>query len=219
MFGPRRRFFPLLIVVLLVTTGLGFIIVDFKLKASVLEIARAQAQVRGAEAISRVVNEEVVSKVEYRDIVSVHKDSKGRIVMVQPNTVMLNKIMADTVIQVSSGLGQMEEETISIPLGQLSGSQLLAGYGPRMKVKTIAAGQVHVEVLNKFEQSGINQTRHMIYFKINSDIKVAVPFMKEKVEVSSIIPLAETIIVGEVPQTYVEFSGVGEALYPLISPK
>lgn len=219
MFGPRRNIAVLLVLVLVVVMGFSLIIVDFKLKASVLEIAKAQAQVRGAETISRVVNEQVVSQVEYKDIVSVHKDSKGRIVMVQPNTVMLNKIMADTIIQVSRGMGEMEEETISVPLGQLSGSHLLAGYGPRVMVKTIAAGQVHVNVLNKFEQSGINQTRHLIYFEINSDIKIAVPFMKEEVKVSTIIPLAETIIVGEVPETYVNFTGGSEALYPFIEPK
>ena len=136
--------------------------------------------------------------------------------LIQPNTIMLNKIMASTVLEVSNSMGQMRDNTISVPLGQLSGIHLLSGYGPRMKVKIIPTGQVHVEVQDKFEQAGINQTRHLIYFDIKALIQVAVPFMKETVDVSTVIPLAETIVVGDVPQTYVNFTGGGELLYPYI---
>ncbi|KKM12058.1 sporulation protein, partial [Clostridiales bacterium PH28_bin88] len=68
----------------------------------------------------------VVSQVDYKDLVNVHKDSKGKIVMVQPNTIMLNKIMSETVIEVSRCLGQMKGQEIQIPMGQVSGSKILA---------------------------------------------------------------------------------------------
>lgn len=212
----RRSASPLLIVVIIAALLVSFLVLDLKLKASTIAIARAQAQVIGVRLINNIVNEKIASQVSYNDLVMVHKDNNGRIVLIRPNTIMLNKIMATTVLEISNSMGQMQGSAINIPLGQLSGSNLLAGYGPKIQVKIIPAGQVHVEVHDKFEQAGINQTRHLIYFNIKAAIQVAVPLMKEYVEVNTTIPLAETIVVGDVPQTYVNMTGGGELIYPYI---
>jgi sporulation protein YunB len=180
-----------------------------------MEIARSKAQISGMQAINRVINEKIVSQIEYKDIVYVHKDNEGKIVMIQPNTIKLNQIMAKTVIEVTDYLKQMSSDSFYIPLGELTGSKILAGYGPKIKVKTIPVGQVKVDVLDKFDQAGINQTRHFIYLKVTSKIKVAVPFIAKEVNVISTIPLAETIIVGEVPHTYVNFNGSKDFLNSL----
>lgn len=203
-----------LFIFLLLLSSLLYI--DFKIKASLIQIAKAKVQVSGAKNVNQVVNEKIVSNIEYNDIVYVHKDDKGRIVLIQPNTIKLNQIMATTVVEISKSLEQLQEGSIEIPMGQLTGSNLLAGYGPMMKVKIIPSGEVYVEVLNKFEQAGINQTRHLIYFKVVNKLKVAVPFLNEIVEVSTTIPLAETIIVGDVPDTYVDFKGQNETLFPFL---
>jgi len=216
VFRRRINWLPVFALTIIILTLISILIIDFKLKASLLQIAKSKAQVSGVETINEIVNQKIVSQIKYEDIVSVHKDGEGRIVMIQPNTIVLNKIMADTVSEVASSMGSLKEDSVDIPLGQLSGSNILAGYGPKLKVKIIPAGQVQVDVLNKFEQAGINQTRHLIYFKIDSDIKVAVPLLNDEVKVSAVIPLAETIIVGEVPETYVNFKGQDEMIYPFI---
>ncbi|MDD2621303.1 MAG: sporulation protein YunB [Syntrophomonadaceae bacterium] len=212
MFGPRINWLPIVILLALFIIASSFILIDFKLKSSILEIAKSKAQIKATESINEVVGKKVVTRIEYKDIVYVHKDDHGRIVLIQPNTLMLNSIMAETVVEVSRALEALQENSINIPLGQLSGFKILAGYGPKMKVKIVSAAQINVEVLNKFEQAGINQTRHLIYFQVNSKIKVAVPFLNDEVMVSTTIPLAETIIVGEVPNTYVNFSGKKDIL-------
>jgi len=214
MLGPRFKLsaIPIIIVIIIVS----IIVIDLKIKASLLEIAKSKAQVSGVEAINEIVNAEIVSQVKYSDIVCVHKDSAGRIVLIQPNTIMLNKIMANTVGEVAHSVGKMSDDTIGIPVGQLLGSQMIAGYGPKLKVKIIPTGKVYVNVMNKFEQAGINQTRHLIYLNIENRIKVAVPFLDDEVVVATTVPLAETIIVGDVPQTYVNFKGNDELPYPFI---
>ncbi|MGI6436157.1 MAG: sporulation protein YunB [Syntrophomonadaceae bacterium] len=212
----RRSARPLLVLIVIVLVAAACVLADFRLKASTIQIARAQAQVTGSRLINEVVNEKIAGQVKYEDLVLIHKDSTGRVVLIQPNTIMLNKIMTSTVLEVSNSMGEMEDSIISVPMGQLSGSNILAGYGPRLKVRIIPTGQVHVEVKDKFEQAGINQTRHLIFFNIKAIINVAVPFIKESVEVSTVIPLAETIVVGDVPQTYVNLTGGGELVYPYI---
>lgn len=211
----RRRW--RLLIIIAVSLMAVTIIVDIKIKSSILQLARSEAQLTETAAINRIVNEKVVNDIEYQELVTVHKDDQGRIVMIQPNTIMLNKIMTQTVIEVAEASRQMRTDSISIPAGQLLGPAFLAGYGPKFKVKIIPAGEVQVNVLNKFDQAGVNQTRHLIYFKINSNIKIAVPYLDETIRVSTVIPLAETIIVGEVPKTYLNFSGSNkESLFPLM---
>lgn len=216
VFRRRINYYPFILVIFILVIVCSFFIVDYKLKASVIEIAKAKAQITVAEKINTVTNQEIVSKIEYQDIVNIHKDKEDRIVLIQPNTIILNKMMANTVVEIAKSLDNLSEESIDIPLGQITGSQILAGYGPKMKVKIIAVGQVNVDVLNKFEGAGINQTRHLVYFNINSKIKVAVPFIDEEVNVSTTIPLAETIIIGDVPETYVSLSDDKAPIYPFI---
>ena len=208
----KKRWLIITIVAVLIIS----IIIDVKIKSSVLQLARSKAQLSETAAINRIVNERVVNDIEYQDLVAVHKDDQGRIVMIQPNTIMLNKIMTRTVIEISDVTANMREDSIIIPSGQLLGFSFIAGYGPKLKVKILPAGEVKVNVLNRFDQAGVNQTRHLIYFKIDSNIKIAVPYMDETIHVSTVIPLAETIIVGEVPKTYLNFSGGKDSLYPLM---
>ncbi|MGI5911909.1 MAG: sporulation protein YunB [Syntrophomonadaceae bacterium] len=214
MLGYKRRRLVLLLIVILVLVTTIYI--DFKIKSSVLQLAKSQAQLSETAAINRIVNEKVVNTIGYQELVSVHKDEQGKIVMIQPNTIMLNQIMTRTVIEIANSINQMREDCIRIPVGQLLGPSFIAGYGPKFNVKIIPSGEVYVNVLNKFDQAGVNQTRHLIYFKIDSNIKIAVPYLDEEIHVSTIIPLAETIIVGEVPKAYLNFSGEkNDKLYPL----
>jgi sporulation protein YunB len=212
MRGHKKRWLLIIIVVVLILA----IVIDVRIKSSILQLAKSKAQLSETAAVNRIVNERVVNDIEYQDLVTVHKDSQGKIVMIQPNTIMLNKIMTRTVIEVADETAQIREDRIDIPAGQLLGPAFIAGYGPKFKVKIIPAGEVKVNVLNKFDQAGVNQTRHLIYFQIDSNIKIAVPYLDETIKVSTVIPLAETIIVGEVPKTYLNFSGNKDSLYPLM---
>jgi len=211
-----RKWIPILLGLVVVSFIIMILMLNFRLEASILEIAQTTAQMKTIEVINEAVYEKVVKDTEYKDIVYVHKDSDGKIVMLQANTVILNQIMAKTIKAVLNEMSNLESEKIEIPLGQVTGSVLLAGYGPRVDVRIIPTKQINIEVENKFEQAGINQTRHLIYFKIMSRIKIAVPMLNKELNVCTTVPLAETIIVGDVPSTYVDYRGNDDNLYPLI---
>ena len=197
----------------------SIIIIDMRVKASLLELARTKAELRTVEIINEAVYEKVVRDTEYQDIVYIHKDDQGKIVMLQANTVILNQLMARTTKAILQGFKSGKAEQIGIPLGQITGITLLSASGPSLKVKVIPTNQIYVSVGDKFEQAGINQTRHRIYMQVKTRIKIAVPFMDKDLSVASTIPLAETIIVGDVPETYVNFNGSSNTLYPYASPK
>lgn len=202
---------------LILLIAISLIIFDIRIKASVLTIARAKVQVSETEAINKIINREVVGKTSYEDLVRIHKDESGRIVLLQPNTIVINRIMADITESITENMGQMDEQTISIPLGQITGVTMLAGYGPKVKVKVLPCGQVYVNIINKFDEAGVNQTRHLIYCKISTRMKLAVPLMNEEIKVSTVVPLAETIIVGDVPRTYVNYKEKQDLPYSVIN--
>ena len=209
-----RKWLPLLSVMTIIAFLAIIVLTDLRLKASILEIARSQAQLETVEIINQAVNDKIVAVTDYRDIMYVHKDDKGNIVMLQANTVVLNRIIANTINEVINSTRKLQSNTISVALGQVTGSIFLATYGPRIKVRIIPTRQVNVEIENKFEQAGINQTRHLIYLKTNTIIKIAVPLVNKDLAVSTTVPLADTIIVGAVPQTYVNFSVPSQIISP-----
>lgn len=209
-----RKWLPLLSVMTIIAFVSIVIVADLRLKASILEIARTEVQLETVELINQAVNDKIVAQTNYRDIIFIDKDNRGNIVMLQANTVILNQIIARTVNAVIDGTKELEANTVNIAVGQVTGSIFLAAYGPQIKVRIIPTRQVNVVIENKFEQAGINQTRHLIYFKINTIIKIAVPMVEKDLDVSTTIPLADTIIVGDVPQTYVNLNVPGEIISP-----
>ena len=125
--SSRRNWSAVLPLLLIISLIISFLYVDYRLKSSILAIAKSRAQAEQSERISQIVNEQVVAQYNYQDIVEIHKDNQGRIVLIQPNTIILNKMMSNTVKEVSASLKNMEEQSLYIPLGEVTGSKLLAG--------------------------------------------------------------------------------------------
>lgn len=183
----------------------SFWMMEANLKPTLLAIAEAKATLIATETINNVINDYVSRNIDPQTLVLVKVDSRGRVVLIQPNTMEFNKLAADTTIRVQEGLKQIIDERISIPVGQVFGSQLLASMGPKIIVTIIPIGTVQVKVVDKFEQAGINQTRHMVYLVTTTQIRIVVPLVSKSVMVNTQVPIAEYVVVGEVPGTYVQF--------------
>ncbi|WP_156896669.1 sporulation protein YunB [Desulfovirgula thermocuniculi] len=179
---------------------------DRILRPTILKIAEAQAVHMATEAINQAVRQEIKeSNLQYDDLVRLHKDSQGHIVLMQADTVKINGFMAEVTLDVQRALQELAQKTFRIPLGQVTGSQLLANYGPRISVTVIPVGTVRVGVDDRFEQAGINQTRHRIYLDLSAEVRIVVPPQSTVALVTEKVPLVESIIVGQVPGTFVQF--------------
>jgi sporulation protein YunB len=121
----------------------------------------------------------------------------------QANTIMMNSLASEVALTVQETIKSIRASSIQVPLGNIFGSQLLAQYGPKININVTPIGRVNVSFSTEFEQSGINQTRHKIYLNINAQVKTIIPFSSSTMTVESMIPIAETIIVGKVPQNYI----------------
>lgn len=204
--------FTCIVIVLLLLTSLVFVFIENRVRPVVKEIALSTINLEATEIINKVIYNKMLEKIEYSDLINIHKDSKDKITFIQADTIKINKLMSKVNIEVKKELANFSKQKIEIPLGQVLGSQLFANLGPKIKITVIPAGEMDVELLQDFYEAGINQTRHILYLDVKTSVKIVVPLIYEKEVVSVQAPIAETIIVGSVPSTIVKVEGVEDLL-------
>lgn len=208
-FSVRRKrtipLFPLSIIGLVVLLVFFFWRLETHLKPTLMAIAETRATIIATQSINNVINNRVSLTVDPKVLVNVTLDEHGRVVLIQPNTMEFNRLAADTTMKVQDALKEITEEKIHIPIGQMFGSQMLASLGPKITVTIIPMGTVQVKVVDKFEQAGINQTRHMVYLVATTQVRIVVPLVSKSISINTQVPIAEYVVVGEVPNTYVQF--------------
>ncbi|HAH97257.1 MAG TPA: sporulation protein YunB [Firmicutes bacterium] len=192
----------LFIVIVIIAAILTLVIVDRRLRPTLLQIAEMRAQVIATRAINQAISDKIAGGIRYDDLFSIKTDSRGKIVMLQQNTAEVNRLASQATIAVQETLRQISHERIDIPLGQILGSQLLASYGPMITVMVVPLGAVSTRVIDRFEHEGINQTRHRIYLEITGQIRIVVPLISSNVKVVAEVPITDATVLGEVPQVY-----------------
>ncbi|WP_028308574.1 sporulation protein YunB [Desulfitibacter alkalitolerans] len=191
----------LLLVIVLLFFLIVFIL-EGLLKPTLKTLAETQAQWTATEAIHQAILEEIASDIKYTDLVIPHKDRDDRVVFMQANLIVVNRLASESVLKVQKHLEEMRTENFYIPLGQITGIKLLANLGPKIKFKLLPVGTVRVQISDDFSQAGINQTRHKIYLNVSSDMRIAFPLIATETNVEARVPIADSIIVGPVPDTY-----------------
>lgn len=204
--SPGSMFSFVILVLILLFLVEGLLVVERKIRPSILAAAVMECDGIATMAINKVILEEVVPTVSYKDLIIVEKDKSGKIVMAQTNTVEINRIMALTTFATGEAVTDISERDIKIPLGKITDSYFLASYGPKIPVKLKPMGRVNTEVFDSFEDAGINQTRHKIYLQVITEVQVIVPLITDSIEVITVMPLADTIYIGEVPDTLINLS-------------
>lgn len=156
--------------------------------------------------VSEAVDEAITSgKLSYDRLISFEKDADGRITAVHSNMAAFNRLQAEILDIVLARIEQVSARELSIPIGSLTGTPLLAGRGPRIRMRMESIGSSSAEFQNQFETGGINQTRHQIILEINVSVSILLPGFTTATKVSSAVTVAETVIVGAVPETYTYF--------------
>ena len=144
--------------------------------------------------------------MEYGKLVRFDKDSDGHVTALQSNMAEFNRLQTAVADDVLDRLAQVSVSDLTVPLGTLTGSPLLAGRGPRLTVKMETMGTAAAAFRDKFTAAGINQTKHQILLDVDVYVTILLPGITTHTTVSNEITVAETVIVGGVPQTYTYFS-------------
>ena len=133
--------------------------------------------------------------------VTFEKNDKGEVTAISSNMARVNALSAAILDRVV-GATDNRTLTVEIPLGNLTGISLLMGRGPSVPVQIIALTSSRVEFNNSIVTAGINQTKHQINLDVKVDIDILIPWATENAQVVTEVLIADTIIVGQVPETY-----------------
>lgn len=159
------------------------------------------------EAVNEAVQE---GEISYSELISMEKDLNGRITAVHSNMAAFNRLQAQILDLILARIDQVSARELSIPIGTLTGSALLAGRGPRISVRMESVGSSTAKFENRFDSAGINQTNHQIVLNVDVSIAILLPGFTTATKVSTAVTVAETVIVGDVPETYTYFSTAPE---------
>lgn len=133
--------------------------------------------------------------------VSMEKDERGQITAVSCNMARINALSAKVLEEIVNAT-EGHKLTVRIPLGNLTGMSLLMGRGPGVPVQIVVLTSSRVEFDNSIVTAGINQTKHQITLRTLVDVDVLVPWGTESSQVCGEVLIADTVIVGQVPQSY-----------------
>ena len=179
--------------------------------AQLRPLLESMATTRVSNTVHRIVFEAVNEAIEsgeitYDQLISFEKDNDGRITAVHSNMAACNRLQVEILDIILARIDQVSARELSIPVGSLTGSALLAGRGPRIKVRMESVGSSSARFENEFSSAGINQTNHRIVLHIDVSVAILLPGFTTATQVSNAVTVAETVIVGSVPDTYTYFS-------------
>lgn len=200
--GRILRFAVLLIVIVTVMI-IGMNYINKHLRPIMSQMALVQVDQLASRVINQSINRRISDDgVTYGDLVYFEKDIYGQITALKTDIISINKLKADITEEVLDALEHADTSKISIPLGNLINGDLLSGRGPKLPLKIVPLGTVSASFTNQFSSAGINQTRHQIMMDISVDISVLLPGYSIGTQVSTQVSIAETVIVGAVPDSY-----------------
>ena len=184
------------------------ILVDSRIRPVIKTMSSYQAQVYATQVINDAVLEELTREgVTYGDLVTLTRNEKGEVTAIQTDMTALNRMRANITNTVLYHVANLENQDITIPIGSLTGVQILSGRGPKVKFHVMPAGYLLTDYENRFDSAGINQTRHQILLNMTMNVTAIVPGYSVTTEVKTSYCLAETVIVGYVPQSFTEVTG------------
>lgn len=177
--------------------------VNVRLGPILLELARTQTANHITTVIDTVVAEQALS---YNDLVALERSESGDIVALTSNMARANILRAQLLERALNALDGAEVLEMEVPLGTVFDWDVLSGVGPGVDARVVYTGTATAEFENEFTSAGINQTCHRIFFHIHADIAVLLPGQQLQTAVSTRVCVAETVIVGKVPETYLQIA-------------
>lgn len=211
MRAKRGRILRGVLLVLLLLTA-AVIAMEQNISQTMLDMAFAQAYSMAVETLNRAVKDVTADGVAYEELVDLYVNEQGHVAMLRANTIRMNELAAKTALKAEKELNSFKNQFVDIPLGAALGVRFLSGFGPRISVQILPVGAVHTSFDTELQTAGINQTRHQIFLTLRATVSLVIPTGSQVVEVQSTMPIAESIIVGEVPQSFVDVKNQDDML-------
>lgn len=185
----------------------------FNIKKEIIPAIKTICESR-AEAVALTVTSEVIEKhmtdFKYSKLMELSYGENGKLTTISANISEMNKLSATIAKEIQENLIASQDIIVEIPIGKLLGWSIFSGYGPKINIKLIPTGNVEADFKTEFVSQGINQTKHTVYIDINTSVNIIAPFTSETIVSNNTLTVAETVIVGDIPSTYLTMENVDE---------
>ena len=200
-FGRKKKskLFWVFMMGILCFAGYIYMTIENNIKPTMLALSEIRARLIATEAISEAVSKKMLVN-EFENLLITKTDNQGKITMIQANTSLMNKLAVETSLAIQREIENMGTSGLKIPLSNVFHSQLFANIGPRINIQIQPAGSVNVDFNTEFEEAGINQTRWRTYLIVKTNVQMVSPLAKDIIDVTTNIPVSETIIVSIVAE-------------------
>ncbi len=196
----------LVIIVIFVLFNSIMYFIDKNILPAVLNIAEEELKREATTIINETALDIYSNQFNYSDMIITEKDNDGNITMLRADTVKLNYLSSRLVLASNEKIGKLQEMGLKVPLGYMTKNLIFYNLGPKIDINMNQIGNITSSYESVFESAGINQTRHKIYLHVNMKMKIVIPLNSKDVEIACEIPIAETIIVGKIPNTAIELN-------------
>ena len=197
----QNRTFKFVCIILIVL--IVFVLIDMRIRPVVQTVAINRVRQVATQTIMGTISDQLTADgTSYDSIVSLTKGESGKIVSIETDTTRINMINSGISSAITARLSSLSKEKLDVPLGTLLGVQVFSGRGPNVTLKALPTGFVKTQVVSEFNSVGINQTQHRIILTIDADITAIIPGYSSAAETTVTYVVAESIIIGEVPQYY-----------------
>lgn len=201
------RFFRFLMLLLILMIA-AFLFFRSHYRSVIQELAETQVKNSTSDLTNSAIAKQIAEgKIQYDRIVYFEKDLNGRITALKTNIGEVNHLKTDVLNIINEDILALDTSDIGIPLGSLILPELLSGKGPAIPVRILSIRNSDASFSSNFSQAGINQTLHQLVMDVDVDVAVLVLGQTDSFRVSSQVVIAETVIVGDVPSTFLQTGG------------
>ena len=180
-----------------------FIWLDVITRPVIKGVIEYQAKVFATRLINEAMEWQLdASGVSYSNLIAITRGTDGDVTSIEADMAQINRLKTQLSLAVVDRLENEKDREIQLPVGTMVGNQFTSGRGPVITIKIIPTGYVQSEIQNRLSAAGINQTLHQIMLKISVQIIAVMPGYNVKTETSTNFTIAETVIVGNIPQGY-----------------
>lgn len=197
-----------LILILIVTAIAVFLLLRSRYRDVIRELAETQVKNTTSDLTNDAIAKQIADGIiQYDRIVYFEKDLDGRITALKTNMSEVNRLKTDILNIINDEILALDNSDIGIPLGSMFFPELLSGKGPAIPVHILSIRNSDAAFKSNFSQAGINQTLHQLTMDVSVDVAVLVLGQTGSFTVTSEVVVAETVIVGAVPNTFLQTGG------------
>ena len=204
----KLRYFVSILIFLLALTLSCFVILRGKYRPVIRSLAETQVKNATSDLTNDAIAKQIAAgNIAYDRIVYFEKDLNGRITALKTNIGEINRLKTDILNIINDEILALDTSDIGIPLGSLFLPEFFSGKGPVIPVHILSIRNSDAVFASDFSQAGINQTLHRVNMEVSIDVAVLVLGQASSFTITSEVVVAETVIVGEVPDTFLQTGG------------